>query len=118
MFLNESKNLKYKKILGSIVDVTMDRPIGYVHHGITYPVNYGYVEGIIGGDGEEQDVYLLGVKKPMKFYQGAKIIAIIHRINDNEDKWVACPKSMSFTKEEIIQQTAFMEQYFKSEIIM
>lgn len=26
-----------------------------------YPINYGYIEGITAPDGEEQDVYILGV---------------------------------------------------------
>lgn len=42
-----------------IYTAKMDRPMGYVHHGTTYPINYGYIEGIIAGDGEEQDVYIL-----------------------------------------------------------
>ena len=39
----------------------MDRPIGATHpkhHDMIYPINYGYVPGLIGGDGEEQDVYV------------------------------------------------------------
>lgn len=37
----------------------IDRPIGTIHHGTVYPINYGYIEGLIAGDGEEQDVYIL-----------------------------------------------------------
>ena len=39
--------------------VIIDRPIGYDHDGTIYPINYGYVAGIMGGDGEEQDAYIL-----------------------------------------------------------
>lgn len=39
--------------------VTIDRPVGFNHHGTIYPVNYGYVAGVIGGDGEAQDVYII-----------------------------------------------------------
>ena len=53
--------------------------------GMWYPVNYGYIEGIIAPDGEEQDVYVLGVDHPVKEFTG-KIIAVIHRLNDVEDK--------------------------------
>ena len=30
------------------------------HKNLYYPVNYGYVDGVVGGDGEDQDIYLLG----------------------------------------------------------
>ena len=50
-----------KSYIGKAVTVTVDRPIG-THHPkhpeIVYPINYGYVEGLLGGDGEEQDVYI------------------------------------------------------------
>lgn len=55
-----------------IIEVTIDRPLGSVHpnhENMTYPVNYGYVNGIIASDGEEQDVYILGVNKPSMFLQ-------------------------------------------------
>ena len=54
-------------IIGQNVNVTMDRPIGAVHPkhpDIVYPINYGYIEGLMGGDGEEQDVYVLGPTEP------------------------------------------------------
>ena len=51
--------------LGCTVTMETDRPIGYTHtkngHTFTYPINYGYIPGVTGGDGEELDVYLLGV---------------------------------------------------------
>lgn len=101
-----------------IITVIIDRPLGSVHPGhsdIIYPVNYGYVKGIIAGDGEEQDVYVLGVDKPIETFTG-KLIAIIHREDDVEDKWVVCPEDMTFTEEEIFKQVHFTEQYFKVEI--
>ena len=51
-------------MLGKIVKVTVDRPLGSCHPKhlyICYPVNYGYVKGVMATDGEEQDVYILGV---------------------------------------------------------
>lgn len=107
-------------MIGNIVKVIVDRPLGSYHpkhEDIYYPVNYGYVEGIIAPDGEEQDVYILGVKEPVKEFVG-KIIAIIHRYDDVEEKWVVAPDDTSFTKDEIMEQVRFQEQYFKSEIRM
>ncbi len=107
-------------MLGNIVKVVVDRPLGSYHpkhKDIYYPVNYGFVEGIIAPDGEEQDAYILGVDVPVKEFVG-KIIAIIHRADDVEEKWVVAPESVSFTKAEIMEQIEFQEKYFKSQIRM
>ena len=80
-------------MLGKIVKVTVDRPMGTYHpkhKDIYYPINYGYIEGIMASDGEEQDAYILGVNKPVEEFTG-KVIAIIRRLNDVEDKWVVAP---------------------------
>jgi len=107
-------------MLGKTVTVIIDRPMGTYHpkhNDIYYPVNYGYVPGIIAGDGEEQDAYVLGVNEPLQEFTGV-VTAIIHRIDDVEDKWVVAPEGVTFTKEEIWDQVKFQEQYFKAEIWM
>ena len=107
-------------MIGNIVTVKVDRPMGSYHpqhKDMYYPINYGYIEGIIAPDGEEQDVYVLGVDYPIKEFTG-KIIAVIHRLNDVEDKWVAVPENMTMTAKEIMAQVSFQEQYFKTEIEM
>jgi len=91
------------------VKVIVDRPLGSTHpkyDDIIYPINYGYIEGIIAGDGEEQDAYILGVDKPVKEFVG-KVIAIIHRKDDVEDKWVVAPEGVMYTKDEIAEQVRF-----------
>ena len=107
-------------MLGKIVKVTVDRPMGTYHpkyKDIYYPINYGYIEGIMAPDGEEQDAYLLGLEEPVEEYTGI-VIEIIHRYDDVEEKWVVVPKGMLFTKEEIKENVYFQEQYFKLEIRM
>ena len=102
------------------ITVTIDRPLGSLHPShpdIQYPINYGFVEGILAGDGEEQDVYVLGVDVPVREFTG-RVIAIVHRRDDAEDKWVAAPEGMCFSAEEIRKAVAFQEQYFDSEIEM
>lgn len=101
-----------------MVKIIVDRKLGTYHpkhKDLYYPVNYGYIEGIFAGDGEEQDVYILGVEEAVEEFEG-EIIAIIHRKNDVEDKWVAAPRGMCFSKEEIKKLTDFQERYFKSEV--
>lgn len=107
-------------MLGSVVKVIVDRPLGTYHpehKDIYYSVNYGYIPGVMALDGEEQDAYILGVNEPVKEFVG-KVIAIIHRMDDVEEKWVVAPGKASFTKEEIMRQVAFQEQYFQTEIRM
>lgn len=104
--------------LGKIVEIKIDRVMGskYPSHiDIIYPINYGYIPGVLGGDGEELDVYLLGVDKPVKEYI-ARVIGIVHRHNDVEDKLVAAPEGMNFTQMEIKEAVHFQEQYYHSEI--
>ena len=107
-------------MIGRIVTVTIDRPLGSCHPkhpDIYYSVNYGYIEGIIAPDGEEQDAYVLGVNEPVSEFTG-KIIAIIKRLDDVEEKWVVAPENMTFTKEEIMKQVEFQEKYFNTQICM
>ena len=107
-------------MIGNKVKVIIDRPLGTYHpkhKDIFYTVNYGYVEGVIAPDGEEQDAYVLGVDKPLKEFEGV-ILAIIHRINDIEDKWIVVPEGIVFTQEEIIKQVEFQEKFFNYEIVM
>lgn len=107
-------------MLGKTVKVIVDRPLGTYHpkhKNIYYSVNYGYIEGILAADGEEQDAYILGANEPIKEFHG-KVIAIIHRYDDTEEKWVVAPEGVSFSQNEITQQVNFQEQFFKIEITM
>jgi inorganic pyrophosphatase len=107
-------------MLGKTVKVIVDRPLGTYHpehKDIYYSLNYGYVEGIIAADGEEQDAYILGVTEPIKEFSG-KVIAIIHRFDDIEEKWIVAPEGSSFDKDYILQQVNFQERFFKIEIRM
>lgn len=107
-------------MIGDIVTVTVDRPLGSrhpEHRDMYYPVNYGYIEGIIAPDGEEQDAYILGVNVPVEKFTG-RVIAVIHRDDDAEEKWVVCPDGVSFSREEIMEMVDFQERYFRSEVIM
>lgn len=106
------------KYLGKEIEVQIDRPLGFLHpkYGFYYPINYGYIPNTVSGDGEEIDVYVLGEFKPIQIYRG-KVIAIIHRKDDNEDKLVMAKEINSYSKEQIIALTKFQERYFDSEII-
>ena len=107
-------------MLGKIVKVIIDRPLGShhpKHKDIIYSVNYGYIPGIMASDGEEQDAYVLGIDIPLAEFIG-KIIAIIHRKNDHEDKWIVAPNNLFLSHEEIINAVHFQEQYFDIEIEM
>ena len=107
-------------MIGDILKVTVDIPLGSYHpehKDMYYPINYGYIEGIMSPDKEEQDAYILGVDEPVKEFTG-RIIAIIQRLDDVEEKWVVAPENLFFSKEEIIAQVLFQEKYFQWEIEM
>lgn len=104
--------------IGQTVNVIIDRPLGSKRpkFDFVYPVNYGYVPNTVAADGEEIDAYILGVKEPLKEFTG-QCIAIIHRLNDDDDKLIVVPQGTSLSDEEILVATEFQEKYFKSEIL-
>ena len=105
--------------LGQQVLMKTDRPIGYVHeksgHTIVYPINYGYIADAFGGDDEELDVYLMGVSETVTEYRG-RIVGLVMRTDDNEDKLVMAPEGVTYTAQEIADAVAFQEQYHESYI--
>jgi inorganic pyrophosphatase len=107
-----------RSYLGQKVIVEMDRQLGTLHpkHGFMYMVNYGFIPNTISADGEELDAYVLGVFEPVKEFTGT-VIAIIHRVDDNDDKLVVVPDKVNYTDDQIQALTEFQEQYFKSIII-
>lgn len=68
------------------------------------------------GDKAEQDVYIMGENQPLQTYTG-KVIAVYHRLNDNEDKWIVSSKDKNFTDEEILNAIEFQEKYFDGQLI-
>ena len=109
-----------KDFLNKIVTAKIDRPLGSKHsekypkH--IYPLNYGYIPNTISGDGKELDCYILGVYEPITNFTG-ECIAIIHRINDNDDKLILAPEGKNFSDDAIIALTEFQERFFKIKII-
>ena len=103
-------------LLGKAVHVVVDRPIGYCHKGTVYPVNYGYIPGLMGGDGEEQDAYILGIDTPLSSFDG-QVVGAIRRKNDVEDKLIVAPEGMVLHQGQIAEAVHFVEQYFDSYIL-
>ena len=104
--------------IGKEIKVIVDRPLGTRHpkHGFMYMLNYGYIPNTISGDGEELDAYLIGYFEPLKEANG-KVIAVIHRTNDNDDKLVVSNEGKEYTDDQIKALTEFQERFFESVII-
>lgn len=119
MTLQERREL-LKFYIGKTVLIKIDRPIGYLHkkekYSLLYPINYGYIPGVIGGDGEELDVYLLGVDVPLDEFE-CEIIGAVIRNNDVEDKLIAAPTGKNFTLSEMEKAVDFQEKYYDSYVI-
>ena len=119
---------KYKKayrilseisLIGERVSVKIDRPLGSAHpcnKDIIYPLNYGYVPDIIGGDSEELDAYILGEDTAISEFYGI-VIGVVIRDEDNEEKLIVASGEKEYTDEEILSLINFQERYFKSRII-
>jgi len=104
--------------LGKTINVKIDRPLGSKHpeYDLIYPINYGYIEGTVSGDGEEIDVYVLGEFAPLSEYEGV-VIGVIERSDDKEDKLVVAKQLNSYSKEQILALTEFQERFFTSDVI-
>lgn len=105
--------------LGERVTVTVDRPLGSVHPEhpeIVYELNYGFVPGMTGGDGEPQDAYIYGVPRPVKQVTGT-VIAVVHRRDDKEDKLVVAPSGTIAYEPQIVSAVSFVEKFFDTLVI-
>lgn len=107
---------RMEDFLGTSVHVEIDRPLGFRHGSLTYPINYGYLPGIPGGDGEDQDAYVLGVEQPLAAFDG-EVIGAILRKDDREDKLIVAPTGHRLHKAQIAEAVHFVEQYFDSHVI-
>ena len=110
-------NMRPTDYIGKQVYAQIDRPLGSSHPNYpdqVYFVNYGFLPNTISGDGEELDCYILGEDKPLTEYKG-KCIAVIHRLDDDDDKLVIARKDFTDTQIRIL--TDFQEKYYKSIII-
>ena len=108
-----------RKQIGQEVEVIIDRPLGSYHPDypdMKYELNYGYIKEMIAPDGADQDAYVLGTDEPLETAKG-KVIAIIHRNDDVEEKLVVSVSSYDYSDEEIRLLTDFQERYFDSEIL-
>ena len=106
-------------VIGTTVRGIVDRPIGSrhpKHADLVYPINYGYVEGVLGGDGEEQDVYLLGADRPLERFEGT-VIAVYHRLDDVEDKWIVSLDGSDYPDDFILDAICFQEQFYTGYLI-
>lgn len=136
--MNKSSSFELaKSYLGKTVKVVVDRPKGSHHpkHGFVYEANYGFVPETKAPDGEEIDAYyllpsklqgappdragrhhFLGVDKPVREGVGT-CIAIIHRLNDDDDKLVVAPLGVTLSNQEIEKAIHFQEQFFKHKLL-
>jgi inorganic pyrophosphatase len=112
------QDLRSTEYIGKVVTIEIDRPMGSLHpeHGFIYPVNYGYVPGTISPDGQALDAYVLGVFEPLDEFNGM-CIAVLHRLDDDDDKLVLTPEGKNYSDEQIRALTEFQERFFQSVIV-
>lgn len=118
------EKLKYlievSNYIGRNVYVKIDRPLGSKpikeHPDFVYELNYGFVPNTISGDGEELDCYVLGVDIPLAEFNG-KCIAIVHRLNEIDDKLIIVPEGVEYSIEEIETMICFSEKHHRSIVL-
>lgn len=113
--LHNAPNTQY---IGKTVKVCVDRPKESNHpkFGFKYEVNYGFIPFTKSPDGEELDAYLLMLNEPVHEYVG-RCTALIHRLDDDDDKLIVVPKSFDLDDQSIEQSVAFQEKFFKHVLI-
>jgi inorganic pyrophosphatase len=111
--------INLSQFLGKKFTATIDRPIGSRHPewGFEYQLNYGYIPGIAAPDGEDQDVYVMGLDKSILSFTGV-CVAVIMRTDDVEGKLVLAADGSAFSRKQIIEAVAFQEQFFDSRVIL
>ena len=119
----QERRTQVESYYGKLVTINFDRPVGTRHekHGNAwvYPINYGYIPGVLGGDGEELDVYLLGLYSPLKIPCTVKIVGGVFRSDDNEDKLLAVlPDAPIPSAGDAAKEVDFQERYHTSHVEM
>jgi inorganic pyrophosphatase len=106
-----------RDFINTIVAVKIDRPLGSRHpqHGFIYPLNYGYVPNTPAPDGDDLDAYVLGIFEPIEEFAG-RCIAIVQRLDDDDDKLIVVPEDRQFSDEQIHALVEFQERFFTSVI--
>jgi inorganic pyrophosphatase len=107
--------MKPHDFITTVVTVKIDRPLGSRHptHGFIYPVNYGYVANTPAPDGDDLDAYVLGIFDPITEFTG-RCIAIVHRLDDDDDKLIVVAEGRQFSDEQIQVLVEFQERFFTS----
>ncbi len=105
-----------RQYLGKKVRLEIDQAYGTEYKGTIYETNYGFVPGTTAPDNEPLDAYFLGPKEPLQTANGI-CIAIIHRLEDDDDKLIVVREGEDWSTEEIKKAVNFREKLFLHEII-
>lgn len=68
-----------------------------------------------GGRGRAEDVYVLGAKEPLLTFEG-KVIAVWHRFDDSEDKWIVSLNGEAFREEVILGIFHFRSNFLGEDV--
>ena len=61
-----------------------------------------------------------GVKRIADILSGfaGRVIAVWHRLNDCEDKWIVSADGRTYTRDEILEAIRFQERFFTGELYL
>ncbi|MBR3348667.1 MAG: GNAT family N-acetyltransferase [Solobacterium sp.] len=107
-----------REYIGKTVTVIVDRPYGsfHPHHpDVLYPVNYGYVNELIDGDGEFQDAYVYGPQEPLESFKGTVAGIVYHK--DGPSRFIVTRTGETVDPKRIIETLAFEDQYYDTRFV-
>ena len=72
---------------------------------MVYRLNCGYVQQVLEKNNEWQDACLLGVKKPLEWFEG-EVTAVVYA--GGRSVWCVAPRGVCFTREQLAKELAFL----------
>lgn len=99
-------------LLGKIVDVIVDHPVGYKRSdNITYALNYGYIINYITNVTQRQYTYIIGQELSLIQFSGI-VIAIIKKLDGTKDQFVVATLGEKYSEDDIRKWISFHETEF------
>ena len=105
-----------RDFINQTVLLKISQPFGSKHPfwNFFYPINYGYLP--VDSGRKKLPAYILGIYEPVEVFEGP-CIAVLHHLNDNNDKLIIVPNGKNYTDAQISALTEFQEKSFEHSII-
>lgn len=115
--INLDKNSAYEFINQTVrIEINNSSIAKYYKVKNSFPINCGYVQDVLDGDGKQLECYIVGINEERKEFTG-KCIAILHQFDNTQDKLIVAPNDIDYTDNQIREILKFKEKNYMNEII-